>query len=111
MDALSKKLHYSSLFAIYHELLSDTQNTVLDEYYNYDLSLSEIAEDKSISRAAVDDALKKGEAKLDELENKLHLLEKYDKLLKKCAELKDFAVSMKDLTNIEEIERIIKNGI
>ena len=48
----------------------------MNDYYNNDLSLSEIAENNNITRQAVRDILKKGENKLFELEEKLKIMEK-----------------------------------
>ena len=42
----------------------------MGSYFIYNLSLSEIAEEKNVSRAAVDDAIKKGSKKLEELHKK-----------------------------------------
>ncbi len=70
-----------NLFERYGELLTDTQKEVFSDYYLYDLSLSEIAENKGISRAAISDNLHKSLEKLEEYESKLHLIEKDNKLL------------------------------
>ena len=74
MDDFSKTIHYNALFNIYSELLSDRQKDILEQYYGYNLSISEIAEDNGISRAAVEDAIQKGIRKLDEFESKLGVL-------------------------------------
>ena len=68
-----KFIYLNNLFSLYHSLLSETQKEILQDYYEYNLSLSEISENRNISRSAVDDALKKGTKKLNELEDKLHL--------------------------------------
>ena len=47
------------------------QRVILTEYYDEDLSLAEIAENLGITRQGVRDAIKHGEAALDELEQKL----------------------------------------
>ena len=60
MELLEKRLYYIELLRLYGELLSDTQKTILEDYLECDLSLSEIADNRGISRAAVDDAIKKG---------------------------------------------------
>jgi len=41
--------------------LSEKQSTVIDLYYNYDLSLAEIGEELGISRQGVYDILKRAE--------------------------------------------------
>lgn len=74
MEKFEKTLKYNNLLRIYGALLSDTQREIATSYYEYDLSLSEIAEEKNISRSAVEDALKKSMAKLDQLEDALHIL-------------------------------------
>ena len=52
------------------------QAEIIDNYYNSDLSLSEIAENNNITRQAVRDILKKGEKKLFEYEEKLQFMKR-----------------------------------
>lgn len=75
MEKLEKTIKYNELLHIYGSLLSDTQKEIATSYFEYDLSLSEIADEKGISRAAVEDAIKKSIVKLDQLESNLHILE------------------------------------
>ena len=72
-DALSRREEVLSMLDEYESLLSPKQADVLAKYYRYDLSLSEIAEEESISRTAVYDGLRKGIKKLESLEKKLRL--------------------------------------
>lgn len=72
-----KDIRYSRLFDIYSSLLTDNQREIFELYYAFDLSLSEIAEQKGVTRQSVADALKKTRAELNALENKLFLLEKF----------------------------------
>lgn len=65
------------LFDFYGSLLSERQRDVLDLYYNDDLSLSEIAENLSITRQAVRDAVLHGEDYLRLLEEKLGMAERF----------------------------------
>ena len=67
------------LLQIYGKLLTKKQLNVLDNYYNDNLSLSEIAENNNISRQGVRDLLKKGEDKLFEYEEKLGFMKKMKK--------------------------------
>ncbi|MBR3266516.1 MAG: sigma-70 family RNA polymerase sigma factor [Bacilli bacterium] len=76
------------LFDSYGELLTKTQQDLFKEYYLYDLSLSEIAEDRGISRSAVNDTLKKAIAKLEELESKVKLIKIKKSLQKRIEKLK-----------------------
>ncbi len=61
------------LFDLYGPLLTKRQQDVLEFYFQDDLSLAEIQENLSISKAAVYDALRKGVQAMEELESILHL--------------------------------------
>ena len=56
------------LFDFYGDLLTDRQKEFYDLYYNEDLSLAEIAQDRDITRQGVRDAIKRAEALLFEME-------------------------------------------
>ena len=73
---MEKNIEMSMLCQTYGKLLTEKQFEVLNDYYNNDLSLSEIAENLEITRQAVRDNLKKGENKLLEFENKLGFMKK-----------------------------------
>ena len=73
---MEKNVKISMLLDIYGKLLTEKQYFLLDDYYNQDLSLSEIAENQGITRQAVRDNLKKGENKLLEYEEKLEVMKK-----------------------------------
>ena len=73
---MDKNVKISILCQIYGSLLTEKQYEFINDYYNNDLSLSEIAENNNITRQAVRDNLKKGENKLFELEEKLKIMEK-----------------------------------
>ena len=75
-DLLEKKVQISMLLQIYGAMLTEKQYGLLDDYYNNDLSLSEIAENYDITRQAVRDIIKKGENKLFEYEEKLDVMKK-----------------------------------
>ncbi len=72
---MDKHIEISMLWEIYGKLLTEKQYQVLNDYYNNDLSLSEIAENNNISRQGVRDLIKKGEDKLFDYEEKLKIME------------------------------------
>ena len=73
---MEKNVKISILLDIYGKMLTEKQYSLLDDYYNNDLSLSEIAENENITRQAVRDNLKKGENNLFEYEEKLGFMKK-----------------------------------
>ena len=73
---MDDKVKISILLETYGKLLTEKQYNLLDDYYNRDLSLSEIAENEGITRQAVRDNLKNGENKLFEYEEKLGVMKK-----------------------------------
>ena len=97
---MDKVIYLNSLYDIYKDLLTDKQKEYYELYYFDNLSLGEIAENCNVSRNAVHNQVKLIEEKLLELESKLKLKEKQEKILK-ILEKK----SNKEL--YEEIKRII----
>ena len=73
-EVFAKRVESLALFDEYESLLAASQREALTMYLRFDLSLSEIAQEKGISRAAAFDAVKKGIAKLESFEENLHLL-------------------------------------
>ena len=73
---MEKKIEISILCELYGKLLTEKQFEFLNDYYNNDLSLSEIAENNDITRQAVRDIIKKGENKLFKYEEKLHFMKR-----------------------------------
>jgi predicted DNA-binding protein YlxM (UPF0122 family) len=68
--------HVSLLFDFYGKLLTKRQKEVMELYYEENLTLAEIADEFSISRQGVHDALKNAEKALKGYEEKLGLVEK-----------------------------------
>lgn len=73
---MPKDLSISLLLDYYGNMLTEKQREVIDFYYNDDLSLSEIAENEGISRQGVRDAIKRAEAQLTEMEDRLGFLKR-----------------------------------
>ena len=71
---MDKKIEISILCQIYGKLLTEKQYQLIEDYYNRDLSLSEIAENNHITRQAARDNIKKGEKNLLEYESALELM-------------------------------------
>ena len=70
----------SLLLDYYGPLLTDRQRECCELYYNEDLSLSEIAELKGISRQAARDNIKNGSARMKDIEEKTGLIKRIQEL-------------------------------
>ena len=108
-DTLEKKVEVSILCQIYGKLLTEKQFEFIDDYYNNDLSLSEIAENNNITRQAVRDVIKKGENKLFEYEEKLLIMKK---MLKQEKQIQQIIEKLNKITNTssdKKIEKILDN--
>lgn len=77
MILLEKTTRMNFLYDFYQSLLTDKQRSYMHLYYLDDHSLGEIAGEYEISRQAVYDNIRRTEAMLEEYENKLRLLEKF----------------------------------
>ena len=69
-------VYYNNLFDIYGSLLTEKEQVTFKDYYQEDLSLSEIANENNVSRAAVQKTIKTVLDKLKYYEDMLHIYDK-----------------------------------
>lgn len=72
-------LAYVTLLDLYAPLLTSRQQEIAHLYFNYDLSLGEIAEQTGVSRQSVYDCLQTTKSILSDTEEKLGLAEAAEK--------------------------------
>lgn len=106
---MEKNVKVSMLCQIYGKLLTEKQYIFLEDYYNNDLSLSEIAENEGITRQAVRDNIKKGENKLFELEEKLGFMKKMFNQEEKIAIILAEISQIKEKTSDKQVAKILDN--
>lgn len=106
---MPKDLRVSILLDFYGEILTDTQRETVDAYYNQDMSLAEIAEDRDISRQGVRDAIKRAEQLLLDMEDRLGLAKRFQDVQKALEAICDCALDIQELNaqngNVEDIDR------
>ena len=78
---MAKDLEMGYLLDFYGEVLTEKQREMLRQYYNDDLSLSEIGENFGITRQGARDAIKHGETTLKELEEKVGFAARYRRVI------------------------------
>lgn len=106
---MEDKVKISILLEIYGNLLTNKQKNLLDDYYNNDLSLSEIAENNEITRQAVRDILKKGEKKLFEYEEKLGIMKKNSIQEEQIAMILSEIAKINSKDSDKEIARVLED--
>ena len=104
---MNKSLNTTILLDIYGSILTKRQYNILDDYYNKDLSLTEIAENEGITRQAVGDNIKTGEKKLYDIESKLNMMKKSFERQDKVEEILVGLKKIKNKTKDEEINSLI----
>ena len=98
------------LYDIYGELLSKSQREVLDLRYNSDLSIAEIAEELGgISRPAVNNARKKGEDRLLELEEILGNAKRYMEISELLSQAENQLSGLPDTNETVKIREIFED--
>lgn len=88
---MEPKVRQTYLYDFYGELLNEHQQKIFEAFVFEDLSLGEIAEEQDISRQAVFDLIKRATKKLEEYENKLHLLQRFLELREKAVSIQQKA--------------------
>ena len=112
---MEPKVKQAYLYDFYGELLNAHQRKIFEDFVFNDLSLGEIAQEQEISRQAVHDLVRRATKKLEEYEQKLHLLERFLRLREKAVCIQQRAAAYEQsqesqlLAEIQEIsEEIIK---
>ena len=107
-----KNLNIGYLLDFYGDLLSDRKRSVMDMYYNEDLSLAEISTEIGISRQGVRDIIKKSEEELFFYEEKLGLASRLKQVEICVSELNDMSSKHtfpeEIQTKISELSQLVK---
>ena len=88
---MAKNLEISNLLDFYGDVLTEKQRDVLEQYYNDDLSLAEIAENFGITRQGVRDVIVRAEGILSDLEDKTGLIKRFHAMQKQLQEIEQAA--------------------
>ena len=107
--SMEKILEQTLLYDFYGELLTDHQKQVYEDVGLNDYSLSEVAEERGISRQGVHDLVKRCNRILQDYESKLHLVEKFV-TIKEQVERMEASLQGTEQADREELVRQL-NGI
>ena len=104
---MEDRVEISLLMDCYGPLLTEKQKSIMELYYNEDLSLAEIAELNNTSRQAIHDLIKRCYKQFLAYESKLNLLEKSLGKEKKIIKFLDninnkYSLSKEDYINYKE---------
>ena len=77
---MEKIVEQGLLYDFYGELLTEHQQKIYEDAVYHDLSLSEIAKEQGISRQGVFDLIKRCNNILEDYENKLHLVARFNEI-------------------------------
>ncbi|QUH26257.1 putative DNA-binding protein [Serpentinicella alkaliphila] len=108
---IEKKIEISMLIDFYSQLLTEKQRDIIMFYYNDDLSLSEIAEEYSISRQAVYDTIKRTEKILYDYEEKLKLVELFQNKNKSIENILNDVIRLEEIIDDSTKRQEVKNEI
>ena len=87
--SLAKNLESSFLLDFYGSMLGEKQRRLFASYYDDDLSLAEIADLEGMSRQGVRDAVKRAEAQLYDMEERLGLARRFLEVQKGLGEIRE----------------------
>lgn len=105
---MDKILENTLLFDYYGALLTDKQYETYEMYFSDDLTLQEIASIQNTSKQAVSDLLKRTSKNLNDIEEKLELVEKHETIRKNLNELFEI-INKSELSDNKDIENIKEN--
>lgn len=92
MADIGQRVRLSKLLSCYGALLTEYQRRVFETYNDFDVSLSEIAEEFGVTKQAIRDIVRRVTEQLEEYESKLKLSERLDRL----GEMTDAAIEKAD---------------
>ena len=90
---MEKIVEQALLYDFYGELLTAHQKEIYEDFVLNDLSLTEIAEERGISRQGVHDLVKRCNKILKDYEDKLHLVQKFVVVREKVGQIHELVQS------------------
>lgn len=103
---MEKIVRQALLYDFYGELLTEHQKRIYEDVVFNDMSLSEIAEEQGISRQGVHDLIRRCDRLLSGYEEKLKLVDKFQKTRKMVGEIKELTKRFEDTGDMALIGRI-----
>ncbi len=103
---LERFVEYGRLFEIYGKLLSEDRQEIMTDYFQFNMTLAEIADERKISRQAVLDSVNKSCEKLSVFENSLQILKRKQDLTNSLQELEILAENHPEIK--AKVEKILK---
>ncbi len=103
---MEKIVQQALLYDFYGELLTEHQKSIYEDAVFNDLSLSEIAREEGISRQGVHDLIKRCDRILEGYEEKLGLVEKFQRTKEKVEEIHRLTREFSETGERELIQRI-----
>ena len=101
-----KIVEQSLLYDFYGELLTKHQKEIYEDVVIHDYSLSEIANEKGISRHGVHDLIKRCDKTLRGYEDKLHLVERFMNTKQDVLTIRQLADEFKATSDMKLIDKI-----
>lgn len=102
----SRDVRISMLLETYGGMLTEVQYESVNYYYNQDLSLAEIAEIVKKSRQGVHDSIRRAVAILNNFDDALKLIEKFDNINSIVESIKDNATQHNNTEIVELVTKI-----
>ena len=91
---MEKIVRQTLLFDFYGELLTGHQQAIYEDVVCNDLSCSEVAAARGISRQGVHDLVRRCDRQLEAYEEKLHLVEKFLQIRSKVQQIRQSAETL-----------------
>lgn len=98
----------SLLYDFYGALLKEQKREIFEDYVLNDLSLGEIAKERGISRQGVHDSIKRCSRELFEYEERLGLIQKFNRIKEKIEEIHQAASKLEKAGMAPEVKRIVE---
>ena len=105
LESLEKRVELSKLFDFYGSLLKENQKEIFEDYVFNDYSISEIAEEHGLTRQGIFDTVKRCSRSLNEYDEKLGLIDKFEKTKEIVGKVNKLAKS-KDPSSFDKIEEL-----
>ena len=104
-ESFDERQYRLELLDAYGSLLTQKQQEIYEFIYGDDLSLSELAENLQISKAAISDLVKRTTNTLEDYEEKLHYVKKQKAMrefILKYQDNEEYSKIIKELSKINE---------